>query len=45
MLQFGYALPNIRLHIEQDLALRNFENENTGSDRKSYAENQHPNWQ
>jgi DNA topoisomerase-1 len=25
MLQFGYALPNIRLHIEQDLALRNFE--------------------
>jgi len=24
MLQFGYALPNIRLHIEQDLALRNF---------------------
>lgn len=25
MLQFGYALPEIRLHIEQDLALRNFE--------------------
>lgn len=25
MLQFGYALPNMRLHIEQDLALRNFE--------------------
>ncbi|KMQ68710.1 DNA topoisomerase I [Chryseobacterium sp. FH2] len=25
MLQFGYALPQIRLHIEQDLALRNFE--------------------
>lgn len=24
MLQFGYALPEIRLHIEQDLALRNF---------------------
>lgn len=25
MLQFGYALPQIRLHIEQDLALRNLE--------------------
>jgi len=25
MLQFGYALPNIRLHVEKDLALRNFE--------------------
>lgn len=25
MLQFGYALPEIRLHIEKDLALRNFE--------------------
>lgn len=25
MLQFGYALPQIRLQIEQDLALRNFE--------------------
>ncbi len=25
MLQFGYALPQMRLHIEQDLALRNFE--------------------
>lgn len=25
MLQFGYALPDIRLQIEQDLALRNFE--------------------
>lgn len=25
MLQFGYALPNIRLYLEQDLALRNFE--------------------
>jgi len=25
MLQFGYALPEIRLHIEHDLALRNFE--------------------
>jgi DNA topoisomerase-1 len=25
MLQFGYALPTIRLHVEQDLALRNFE--------------------
>lgn len=25
MLQFGYTLPEIRLHIEQDLALRNFE--------------------
>ncbi|WEK71455.1 MAG: DNA topoisomerase IB [Candidatus Chryseobacterium colombiense] len=25
MLKFGYALPDMRLHIEQDLALRNFE--------------------
>lgn len=25
MLQFGYALPDIRLQVEQDLALRNFE--------------------
>lgn len=25
MLQFGYALPSIRLHVEKDLALRNFE--------------------
>lgn len=25
MLQFGYALPNIRLQVEKDLALRNFE--------------------
>jgi len=25
MLQFGYALPEMRLHIEKDLALRNFE--------------------
>ncbi|UMQ43522.1 DNA topoisomerase IB [Chryseobacterium sp. Y16C] len=25
MLKFGYALPAMRLHIEQDLALRNFE--------------------
>ena len=25
MLQFGYALPEIRLHLEKDLALRNFE--------------------
>lgn len=25
MLQFGYALPQMRLHIEKDLALRNFE--------------------
>ncbi|ASW72976.1 DNA topoisomerase I [Chryseobacterium piperi] len=25
MLQFGYALPEIRLHVEKDLALRNFE--------------------
>jgi len=25
MLQFGHALPTMRLHIEQDLALRNFE--------------------
>ncbi|MEY8759492.1 DNA topoisomerase IB [Chryseobacterium tongliaoense] len=25
MLQFGYALPQMRLHVEQDLALRNFE--------------------
>ncbi|QQV01255.1 MULTISPECIES: DNA topoisomerase IB [Chryseobacterium] len=25
MLQFGYALPEIRLHLERDLALRNFE--------------------
>ncbi len=25
MLKFGYALPEIRLHVEKDLALRNFE--------------------
>jgi DNA topoisomerase-1 len=25
MLQFGYALPDIRLHVEKDLALKNFE--------------------
>ncbi|MEC3876984.1 DNA topoisomerase IB [Chryseobacterium salviniae] len=25
MLQFGYALPNIRLQVEKDLALRNFD--------------------
>lgn len=25
MLQFGYALPDIRLHFEKDLALKNFE--------------------
>jgi DNA topoisomerase-1 len=25
MLQFGYALPQMRLHLEQDLAIRNFE--------------------
>lgn len=25
MLQFGYALPEMRLHVEKDLALRNFE--------------------
>ncbi|EJL74028.1 DNA topoisomerase IB [Chryseobacterium populi] len=38
MLQFGYALPGIRLQIEQDLALRNFEKrKNTGAHYKPYA--------